>query len=71
MIFAFIDNAGFAQVHITCPVETAQERNSRRQEGIVPDQVIKDMAGKMERPKQDVFWEKFVLFLDSPEDIPR
>ena len=66
----FSDNAAFAQVQVTCPLETALDRNNERKERI-PDQIIKNMAEKLEQPKNDVFWEKFSMEFDNSQDMPR
>ena len=67
----FPDYAAFAQVQVTCPVATALERNSKREEERIPDQIIKNMAGKLEQPKKEVFWEKFSIEFDTSQDILR
>ena len=66
----FSDNAAFAEVQVTCPLATALKRNNEREER-VPDQIIKNMAEKLEQPKNDVFWEKFSMEFDNSQDIPR
>ena len=38
---------------------------------MIPDDVIKNMASKMEEPKKENFWEKHSLVFDTSKEISK
>lgn len=56
----------FCQVHIDCDTETALIRNRERLKGLVPDDVILNMAARFEvpNPEQNV-WEKHSISVNT------
>ena len=61
--------AGFAQLHFSCDINLAKSRNrSRREENVVPDQVIDTMSSKLEAPNPfSNKWEAFSFTLQVNE----
>ena len=52
-----LDEIGFAEVFVQCPVEEAINRNNQRQPRVTND-VIVTMAAKLEPPDPGQQWEK-------------
>eukprot|EP00026_Physarum_polycephalum_P013030 Phypoly_transcript_13390.p1 GENE.Phypoly_transcript_13390~~Phypoly_transcript_13390.p1 ORF type:complete len:199 (+),score=23.96 Phypoly_transcript_13390:424-1020(+) len=63
-------NAGFAQVHVTCPVEECIARNASRTNP-VPESIIRDMAERFEVPAPTSHeWERHTIQVPSHPQIP-
>lgn len=57
-------NAGFAQVHVSCPISECLSRN-RGRENPVPDNIIHQMYEKFEHPDSTHDWESHTIQLSS------
>lgn len=58
---------GYCQVYVVCSVDIAIERNNTRSDNKVPQEVIQEMATKLE-PPGDNNWEKYSCNLYSDRE---